>query len=317
MNNDAVHRLTAYLNQTRRQAEESIDLLNTRIEELRGELETSTAVSERLVEERDYFRNLSEQLKLENSKKWRLNERDDWKSLVESVQLDRTRLQQECARLEAELLRIQNIETRIGLGTGVENTPPPSGSGSKSSSSSGGSMHGNKENLSNVSSSADAGGDHVTSEERLQRELYTARRRIQQLEHALHSRVGGAGSARTTTTTAHAHSLMAAASSNCNSILNTAPSSISMTRARGGSTDSLMSDNSSISMDSATGRPKQKIRTERDTERLLRLQRKLAAQSSGSGGGGTSVWPLSMFFGNASTRAAPHEQKTTAGVLFV
>ena len=79
---DGLSKLAEYLNQTRRQAEQSIDILNAKISELANE-------SEAISSERDYFRNYSEQLKLENSQKWRLQERDDWKSLVESVQTDR------------------------------------------------------------------------------------------------------------------------------------------------------------------------------------------------------------------------------------
>jgi len=44
-----------------------------------------------------------EQLKIENSRKWRLQERDDWKALVDSVQKDRDRLHDECIRLETSL----------------------------------------------------------------------------------------------------------------------------------------------------------------------------------------------------------------------
>ena len=93
---DGLSKLAEYLNQTRRQAEQSIDILNSKISELVNE-------SEAISSERDYFRNYSEQLKLENSQKWRLQERDDWKSLVESVQTDRGRLQENCNRLEIEL----------------------------------------------------------------------------------------------------------------------------------------------------------------------------------------------------------------------
>ena len=93
---DGLAKLTAYLQQTRKQAEQSIDLLNTKIASLVDENEAVTA-------ERDHFRNYSQQLKLENSQKWRLQERDDWKSLVDSVQIDRGRLQDSCNRLEIEL----------------------------------------------------------------------------------------------------------------------------------------------------------------------------------------------------------------------
>lgn len=93
---EGLAKLAAYLQQTRKQAELSIDILNTRILSLENE-------SEAISSERDYFRNYSEQLKLENSKKWRLHERDDWKSLVDSVQVDRARLQESCDNLEIEL----------------------------------------------------------------------------------------------------------------------------------------------------------------------------------------------------------------------
>lgn len=88
-------KLTEYLNQTRKQAELSIDILNKKISELENE-------NERLSGEKDYFHSLTLQLKIENSKKWRLQERDDWKSLVDSIQIDRTRLQNVCNNLGVE-----------------------------------------------------------------------------------------------------------------------------------------------------------------------------------------------------------------------
>jgi hypothetical protein len=100
---EGVARLSAYLAQTKRQAEHSIDRMNQHITELQDDLETSKLVSNQLEQERDYFRGLAEQLQIENTKKWRLQERDDWKSLLESVQEDRSRLQEECDRLEEQL----------------------------------------------------------------------------------------------------------------------------------------------------------------------------------------------------------------------
>jgi hypothetical protein len=94
--------------------------LNIRIKELETINETTLKQAERYLEEvythfqhslslisskfqRDYYKSYAEQLKVENSKKWRLQERDDWKALVDSVQRDRSRLQDECNTLEAEL----------------------------------------------------------------------------------------------------------------------------------------------------------------------------------------------------------------------
>ena len=108
---EGVARLTAYLQQTKRQTEHSIDIMNKHIEELQDDLETQKLVSSQLEQERDYFRNLSEQLKLENTKKWRLQERDDWKALLESVQEDRVRLQEECTKLEQQFEMAKEVLT--------------------------------------------------------------------------------------------------------------------------------------------------------------------------------------------------------------
>lgn len=85
------------------QAEQSIDCLNQRIVQLETLNETLVSNAEASIAERDYYRNYAEQLKLENSKKWRLQERDDWKALVDSVQKDRSRLQDECLSLDQKL----------------------------------------------------------------------------------------------------------------------------------------------------------------------------------------------------------------------
>lgn len=97
---DGLQKLTEYLNQTRRQAELAIDTLSSKVIALEKESASIRSLLAEAESERDYFKNYSEQLKLENSKKWRLQERDDWKSLVESVQKDRSRLQDDCIRLQ-------------------------------------------------------------------------------------------------------------------------------------------------------------------------------------------------------------------------
>ena len=133
---DGLKKLAEYLAQTRRQASASIDLLNVRVSELSADLEIAKQTSEKLEGERDFFRNLSEQLKLENSKKWRLQERDDWKSLVDSVQRDRARLQDECHRLETELEEARAQQTAlqgqlqarngVGVSAPMPSSPTPS-----------------------------------------------------------------------------------------------------------------------------------------------------------------------------------------------
>lgn len=98
---DGLQKLTAYLNQTRRQAEAAIDVLNDQIAELKHENELYAQLCKKVDEEKEYFRVLSEQLKQEGTTKQRLQERDDWRSLIDSVQKDRARLQEQCCALES------------------------------------------------------------------------------------------------------------------------------------------------------------------------------------------------------------------------
>jgi len=105
---DGLQKLTAFLKQTRRQSEAAIDALNCKIAELQKENIAYRNSMVKLEEERDYFRSLSEQLRQENTTKHRLQERDDWKSLIDSVQKDRSRLQDQCSNLELQLEQAQN-----------------------------------------------------------------------------------------------------------------------------------------------------------------------------------------------------------------
>lgn len=107
MASDGVQKLLEFLQQTRRQAEISIDCLTERVKELERACELNQQEVDKLKEERDFLLQLTEQLKVENSKKWRLQERDDWKALVDSIQKDRDRLQDECLRLETALEQSQ------------------------------------------------------------------------------------------------------------------------------------------------------------------------------------------------------------------
>ena len=101
---EGLRKLTEYLNQTRRQAETAIDALNAQVLQLSQDCD-------KYRDECVYYKRCCEQLQQENSKKWRLHERDDWKSLVESVQKDRNRLQDECLKLELEKDQIKNEMT--------------------------------------------------------------------------------------------------------------------------------------------------------------------------------------------------------------
>jgi chromosome segregation ATPase len=109
---EGLQKLAEYLNQTRRQAELSIDSLNERISILSTENKDLQKNLDSLFEERNYYKELAERLQLENSKKWKFQERDDWKSLVDSVQRDRSRLQEENTAL-TEMLQLEKEKNNI------------------------------------------------------------------------------------------------------------------------------------------------------------------------------------------------------------
>ena len=98
---EGLRKLTEFLNQTRRQAETAIDALNAQVKQL-------TQDCDKYRDECIYYKRCCEQLQQENSKKYRLHERDDWKSLVDSIQKDRNRLQDECLKLELEKDQYKN-----------------------------------------------------------------------------------------------------------------------------------------------------------------------------------------------------------------
>mmetsp|Transcript_395 Transcript_395/g.740 ORF Transcript_395/g.740 Transcript_395/m.740 type:complete len:371 (-) Transcript_395:81-1193(-) len=130
---DGLIKLTKFLNQTKRQAEQAIDCLNEKIAELEKQNEIERQKYEKCADERDYYRNYAEQLRLENSKKWRLQERDDWKALVDSVQKDRQRLQDECNALEHELMNARlQIDTLLEAAERADAAEKNSTNGSES-----------------------------------------------------------------------------------------------------------------------------------------------------------------------------------------
>jgi uncharacterized protein YlxW (UPF0749 family) len=100
---DGLQKLTAYLNQTRRQAEAAIDTLNLQIKDLQNENELYAQLCKKLEQEKDYFKNVAESSKNGGTMKQALQERDDWRALIDSVQKDRARLQEQCCALESAL----------------------------------------------------------------------------------------------------------------------------------------------------------------------------------------------------------------------
>ena len=69
-----------------------------------------------------------DQLQIENGKKWRIEERNDWKALVSSLQNDRRELQEEIEDLRAEIEALKSAggdNLRVIIPPSASATPPP------------------------------------------------------------------------------------------------------------------------------------------------------------------------------------------------
>eukprot|EP01038_Epipyxis_sp_PR26KG_P007329 gene7329-9989_t len=104
---EGLQKLIEYLKQTRKQAENSIDILNDHINTLTEEnkllLHRIDDLEAEKIQSKKQFDDF--QLRINNPNKFKFAERDEWKVLVESIQKDRTRLQEEVSILDAELQR--------------------------------------------------------------------------------------------------------------------------------------------------------------------------------------------------------------------
>lgn len=103
MPSEGVQILTEHLASVKRQHKEAMDQLVERNQVLESENKSLKSKLAACLDELDFRNGLIEQLKIENSQKWRVEERNDWKSLVDSVQRDRDELQEENERLRKEL----------------------------------------------------------------------------------------------------------------------------------------------------------------------------------------------------------------------
>lgn len=115
-------------------SEEGIRILGQHLTTIREQNAHLTEENARLrsqlqacLDELDFRNGLVEQLKIENSKKWRVEERNDWKSLVDSVQRDRDDLRKEndalvdrVEELETQLLSLQEARSGSGNSTHPE-----------------------------------------------------------------------------------------------------------------------------------------------------------------------------------------------------
>ena len=89
MPSEGVRVLTEHLKRHKAEATERISVLETEAVALK---QTNDALRQQLqtcLDELDFRHGQIEQLKLENTRKWRIEERNDWKSLVDSVRFCR------------------------------------------------------------------------------------------------------------------------------------------------------------------------------------------------------------------------------------
>ena len=89
----------------KRQSKEAVDELTTRSSILAEENRGLKVKLHACLDELDFRNGQVQQLREENTRKWRVEERNDWKSLLDSVQRDRAEpqeaneyLQERCAR---------------------------------------------------------------------------------------------------------------------------------------------------------------------------------------------------------------------------
>jgi len=87
---------------------EQIYGLEQKVRALEGELVEARHQLGTTQVEMEHCMNCIHQLKQENSKKWRVEERDDWKGLVDAIQSDRATLQEENEALQKELKEMRS-----------------------------------------------------------------------------------------------------------------------------------------------------------------------------------------------------------------
>ena len=95
-----LEKLSKLLQRLRQDARAEIDFLTRRVAELRAEKLQLSARCDAAEDELAFTESVVHQLRLENSKKYRVEERNDWRALVDTIQADRRELQEECARLK-------------------------------------------------------------------------------------------------------------------------------------------------------------------------------------------------------------------------
>lgn len=112
-----VRLLAEHLAQTKLQHEEVTYKLKLQIVSCTDENERLRATLSAHDNEVQEWKAKCAQMEIENTKKWRIQERADWKSLVSALQADRRRLEDEVAELislsEADKSRLRSLELQV------------------------------------------------------------------------------------------------------------------------------------------------------------------------------------------------------------
>lgn len=124
--NSGVQAMALHLAKVKRECHEAVETLAEKVKLLEEDKSALLLQLESVLDELDYSNGQVAQLRLENSKKWRVEERNDWMALVDSVQRDRDELQLENERLNKDLEKIQQSAAHnpeFHCATGAEDHP--------------------------------------------------------------------------------------------------------------------------------------------------------------------------------------------------
>ena len=89
MSENGLRLLSEHLAKVKQQSEVAVQALGEKAKVLESENDLLRRQLQACLDELDFRNGQVEQLKMENTKKWRVEERNDWRALVDSVQLDR------------------------------------------------------------------------------------------------------------------------------------------------------------------------------------------------------------------------------------
>lgn len=119
---ESVQVLAHHLSKLKQQSKATIERLEDRALQLESENESLKQQLQACLDELDLAIGQVAQLKMENTKKWRVEERNDWKALVDSVQRDRDDLRDANEALHQKIAELTTEQNELGR---QSNLPDP------------------------------------------------------------------------------------------------------------------------------------------------------------------------------------------------